>query len=602
MIKMNKKRKNVLFVVGVIIGLTLVIFLYIHIINNQYRNRIPEISNFSNLSLVVEKQISEAFKKAHRKPSAKNMGNLGMVFHSSANYNQAAQCYKLAIEKSQSEWTWNYYLGYLNKELGDSDKVIENFNRVIEINPNTGLAWYYLGEAFRNLGKVDLAEKAFSNIISDSNKANETTRNDLFPLGVHAMFQLSRIYFETGRLELAEETIIKLIRQNNLFGPAYRLLGSIYNMKGEISIGEKYTIRANDLLPFSPPVDTLVDKLALMSRSELYLLKKIDEASQSSYYDWALRLVKQGLNYMPDNKNLVLKAIDIYLLNNLNQEAAELAAQHINSFIDSYTELKLVGLLFFQNGIYDEAIKYWRKALNINPEDVDIYKNMALCFWEIEKKQKIQEILTEAAEINQDNPENLADIVFAFIQFENMEKANEYLNQLKQFSPQNPKVQKVFGKVAETNGNLIAALTMYKSSFKGNPKDTETIYSLGNLYMRNEMWDKYINFYEEVTKHNPNNLEFLEKLSSFYVNCPDESLRNIDEGIIYSIRVFYHKNSNPSTKLSSGKNLAVALATKGDKQNALNIIEKTISISQGANAPQNVIQELEQLYQEIQNL
>jgi tetratricopeptide (TPR) repeat protein len=76
-----------------------------------------------------------------------------------------AQCYQLAIKRNKSDWKWSYYLGYLHKELGESDKVIEYFNRVLELNPDAYLAWYYLGEAYRNIRDNDLAEKAFSKVI-----------------------------------------------------------------------------------------------------------------------------------------------------------------------------------------------------------------------------------------------------------------------------------------------------------------------------------------------------------------------------------------------------------------------------------------------------
>ena len=61
--KMNNARKKVLFVVGGFFVMTLVILLIIYIINNQNRNNIPEISDSSNLSLVVKEQISDALKK-----------------------------------------------------------------------------------------------------------------------------------------------------------------------------------------------------------------------------------------------------------------------------------------------------------------------------------------------------------------------------------------------------------------------------------------------------------------------------------------------------------------------------------------------------------
>ena len=258
--------------------------------------------------------------------------------------------------------------------------------------------------------------------------------------------------------------------------------------------------------------------------------------------------------------------------------------------------------MFFQKGIYAEAPKYWTQGLNINPAEGVVYKNMAMCFLKTGEKQKIVEMLTEAAKINQENTENLADIVFAFFQFEETDKANEYLTILKQNAPQGPKVQKLYGKIAETKGDLATAIKMYESSFKGNSNDTETITFFGNLLFANKMWDKYIGFYEEAVKFNPNDPEILEKLSTFYITCPDEKFRNLEEGIIYSLRAFSHKFSTPQVKISSGRNLAVALATIGDKQNALNILQKTINVSQEANTPQNEKYELEQLYQEIQKL
>lgn len=74
------------------------------------------------------------------------------------------------------------------------------------------------------------------------------------------------------------------------------------------------------------------------------------------------------------------------------------------------------------------------------------------------------------------------------------------------------------------------------------------------------------------------------------------------EGIKYSIRAFTNKNSSQNVVLSSGKSLAIALATKGDKQNALNIIGKTINISQRFNTSEDLKQELNQLYRAIQKL
>jgi tetratricopeptide (TPR) repeat protein len=552
----------------------------------------------------VQEQIEDAYKKACKKPSAQNLGEMGMEYHSSANYEQAVQCYQLAIEKNKSDWKWYYYLGSIYMELGEANKAIENFNNVTAINPDISLAWYYLGEAYRNLGKNDLAEKAFSGITGKINvrEGKATTRMDNFPLGIYAMFQLSKIYFDTERLDLAEETLKKLIDINELFGPAYRLLGNVYSTKGEIALGEKYTLIANDLLPFSPPVDTLADQLTLISRSELYLLKKIDEATRSAYSDWALQLTEHALKYIPENPDLVSKAIQIYLWKNLKRQATELIDKNISSNLNNYEELVSMGMTFFKTGMYNEAKKYLTKAWELKPEDYEIFISLSYCYWKTGEEQKAEQILTAAAEKNPENVENLVAITYTLLRIEKQEKASYYLNRLKHIAPDNPRVQKISGRIAASKGDLTTAITLYESSFKGNPKDIETINNLADILIEKQLWQRFYHFYKEVIRNNPNNPEFLEKWGTFYLACPDKSLRNLDEATQYLNRAFIHISSPPKIVLSAGKSLSVAYLIKRDKENALKSVNKTISYAQRNNAPQNVKQELEKLREEIQGL
>lgn len=599
---MIKKRKIVIYVSSGIVVLAILAFLYNQVVNSQYKNSIPEYPGSTYPSAALEQQIQESIQKAHRKPSADNLGELGMIYHSSANYTEASQCYSLAISKSKSDWKWNYYLAHLNMELGKLDVVIENLNRVLELDPDVSLAWYYLGEAYGNLGEIDLAKKAFLNItaITNINASREATRIDHFPLSAYSMFQLSKIYIDNGQAELAEENLKKLIDLHESFGPAYRLLGNIYNMRGDITSGEELYVRADGLYLFSPPVDTLVDQLALLSRSELYLLKKIDEATQNYYFDWALRLTEHGLKYMPENKFLISKAIELYLRKDLEQKAAVFKVQHINSFKDNYAEMVKVGRLFFQKEMYKEAADYLAIAWTLRSENIEVLKSLAISIWNTGDKRKAVEILSKAAESNKDHPEKLAVIAYTFFRFGITENATFYLNRLKHLSPQNPKVQKLAGMMAESYGNSAAAISSYELAFKGDPEDTETINSLGDLYLDNAMWSKYVKFSKEVLKVHPNDPKYLDNLGSFLLAGPDEALINLDEGIYYSKRAFINISSGPVMRIATGRNLAIAYFMKGDKKNALRTIKKTMEIARQTNAPSDIQEDLLEIYRSIQ--
>ena len=553
------------------------------IVKSQIRSQIPELSDTSLLSKPVAEQIAQALETAHHKPSSENLGMLGMVYHSCASYEEAAKCYNLAIRRSGSDWKWRYYLGYLKKEMGESEAVIENFSRVLRKNPDIDIAWYYIGEEYYNLRKNELAEEALSKITSPRNmnpNSKVSTRIDHFPINIYAMFQLGRIYFETGRNDLAVKTLDEILKVNPSFGPAYRLLGNIYNMRGDTLLSKQYSTRASDLFVFYPPVDTLIDKLALVSRSELYLLKKIDEAQRAIYSEWTLKLVDHAMQYLPDNKYLISKAIEIYLWANLKREAIALIDQHISYYQESISEMKKIGMLFFLNGLYPQAKEYFTRASDLNTEGVEIKKNLAICLWYIGDKQKSYDVLNELIKKNRNNPDFIADIAnILFFNFKESDKAIGYLSLLRQLSPSNPKVLKLSAGIAEKNGRLNEAVNLYEASMRGDPEDLATIQYLGNLLMKQEKWDKAIKHYRKALEYHPNEPDFLEWLGTILIACPDSSLRNIEEGKVYAERAFLHISSRPNIVVSAGRSLAYAYAKLGDKQNAIITIKQTINFA-----------------------
>ena len=568
-------------------------------------SKIPELPESYSQSLAVKDQISEALAIAHKRPSAENIGMLGMVYHASAFYELASRCYNLAIAREQSEWIWNYYLGFLNMEMGNSDAVIENFKRVIELNPEVHHANYYLGEQNKNLRNYELAESLFKRAIvtPDTKSVSfDASRYDYFPLGTYAMFQLARLYMDTDRMELAEKTLKELIQSQRSFGPAYRILGNIYREKGDLKQSELFQVRANDLLVFSPPVDTLVDRLVLLSRSELYLLKKIDEAERSIYPEWAMKLTNHAINYIPDNKYLLSKAIRISLMLDLDEQAAGLADSHIGLFMDNITEMNNMGLLFFQKRMYPQSMKYLTRALEINPQDAEMWYCMAICYWSLGDQQKAQSILNDLLLKHKDNPDVLIELTNILFDLGEFEKANSQLSRLKQLSPENSKVLRMSGLVAQNNGDVQQAINFYESSFRNDPKDLATLRLLGNLLIQELSWDAYIKYFRTALEYHPNDPYLLERLGSMLITCPDPDLRNASEGRYYSERAFIHTTSRSMTLVSAGRSLALAHATLGDKQDASKVIQMTLNVARRENASPSYLKDLEEIARRIQTL
>lgn len=585
---MNKKKKLIINISGLVVILILSLFVLKFIIDGSYRKQLPEYPDFQNISKLLQEQISDAGRKAYNNPSANNLGSLGMVYNSCSHYEKAVQCYQLAVKRNSSKWIWSYYLGYLSLEMGESNAAIENFKNVLKKDPKNYLALFYSAEAYQNLGLSVNAENIFKKLaVSDNSDfiKIDTTRENDFPIQTYAMFRLARIYVNSSRPDSAETTLKEIIENQITFGPAYRLLGDVYTREGNLLLGNKYTIRANDLVEYTPPADMLTDKLALMSRSDTYLLKQIDDAVRSLNFNWALKLFDHALKYIPDNKFLLSKALFGYFNLGFDKNALPYLDQHLKYFSDDFVELVLFATILYDKGFHSQAMNYFNQAKKLQPE------NSRLVLW-LSDRELINDagiLLNEQLKKDPENVTILSDAVRMYSHLGDKEKTLTYFTRLKRILPSGPEVKKLAGELEENKGNLKEALSIYEEAIKSDPKNLFIIKHLVTIYLRDRMWGKLINHYRLALDYYPNEPFLLEGLGRILITCPDTTFRNISEGRENSERAFINFKTPFPAKLSAGRNLATAYAILGDKKNATRYITITIDMAGKANLSQEYI-------------
>jgi tetratricopeptide (TPR) repeat protein len=583
---MNKKRTFILSISGVAICLALLFFTIKIFQDGSYRNQLPGYPDFQTIQKSLKEQILLAGRKAYLNPTSDNLGYLGMVYYSSAYYEKAVQCYQLAVKKDSAKWIWSYYLGYLNLELGESNASVVNFGHVIQDDPKNILALFYIAEAYQNLGLSLNAKSIFKRIaaLNDHNFIkSEVIRENDFPLQTYALFRLARIYMNSNLSDSAETTLKEIIKNQIAFGPAYRLLGTVYTNMGNLTLGTKYTVRANDLLDYTPPADMLVDKIALMSRSDTYLLKQIDDAIRSNNYHWALKLCEHGLKYNPDNKFLISNIIFEYFTLGYDKKALLYLDQHIKYFSDDFNELMHLADILFDKGYDVQALKYFTQAKKLEPG------NTRLVLWLSDKNMPDQAVnlLNEQLKNDPGNFNIVSLAVNLYMYLGENEKAITYLASLKRLKPSGPDVKKLEGLAAEKDGKLKEALTCYEEALKDDPKDLNMIKYLASAYIQSKLWDKAIRHYRLALDIYPNEPNLLEGFGQLLISCPELNLRNVQEAREYSERAFISFKSPYTTKVFAGRDLATAYAMLGDKQKASKFINLTIDMAREKNVPLN---------------
>ena len=124
---------------------------------------------------------------------------------------------------------------------GEYEQAIDEYQRVIQINPNYALAYYNLGETYRLKGKLDDAIVFFQ-------KGVEIDPNNLLGL-----FLLGACYKLQGELDDATSTLLESIRIDPNFIMAHLGLGDIYRRQGK----DELAVAKCQLVIDLPPDQTL---------------------------------------------------------------------------------------------------------------------------------------------------------------------------------------------------------------------------------------------------------------------------------------------------------------------------------------------------------
>ncbi len=575
------------------------------IIGSFYRISIPDLADTDQLPGFLESQIRSASRKAMIRPSARNIGILGMIYHSGGFNERASDCYNLALRKDSSEWIWSYYLGCLNREMGESEKAAENFRDVIKYNPDAYHAWYYLGDIYQDLGQNDRAEDALSRISSLYQlkvPTNQVVRIDHFPIGTYASYLLAKSRISTGKGDPPELILRDLLVHSPNFGPAYRLLGSISRARGEQEAAEKYVCRANDNLYSTTPADTLLDLISLRSRSDLFILKQIDEADYNYYYDWALSLANHALQYTPDNQYLLSRTIKILLKTDKGSNALIFLDDYLNTVKDDFDEIKQVADLLYENNFYEQSGAYYYRALELHPENAEVQANIILGLLGEGKEQQALSFLDDCLDVYGNDQQVITNAVYLMLLLNNDEKVEYYLQKLRVLSPSGTKMLLLSGYIAQQKGEIDKARQFFEKSFENDDRELLAAQVLGDILMRQKNWEMAISHYRQALEYFPNDPSLIEKLGSLLVMCPDNSLRNYQEGIEYLERLLVHRTCPPDMKLFAGRSLAHAFKDLGDKSRVVSYANYTINIAQVYGfSSSEIIDEMHAMLQE-QNL
>jgi tetratricopeptide (TPR) repeat protein len=248
----------------------------------------------------------------------------------------------------------NLLLGKVYLARGENENAINQFQKVLTINPDSAVATYWLGLSYVRSGDFETAFPLLKHAES---------LDDNFP---EPKLTIAELYLRTGKRVEGIKMLEMLIEKWPEFVPSYHLLGTFYlsrNLPEEAL--ETFGI-IEKVAPENPMGPYYVGVV-------LRLMNKNEEAK--SYFEKALVL-------SPDYIKALEELIDIELASGRSSAALERVKLQIRNVPDSADLQWVLGNVYFKMDDFNSARTAYINALELNPDHFQASVNLSRIFLE----------------------------------------------------------------------------------------------------------------------------------------------------------------------------------------------------------------------------
>lgn len=174
-----------------------------------------------------------------------------------------------------------------------------------------------------------------------------------------------------------------------------------------------------------------------------------------------------------------------------------------------------LGICYYEKGYFDDAIKSYYKALQLESNDAKTYYNLGLAYAKQNSLEKAIENFAKAIKLKSISPEvhmAMGHAYYAQVKFD--EAAEEFRIATMQ-KPDYAEAYHDLGTTYYRQGNINEAIREYVKALRSNP-NPDTYFNLGSAYASLGEVDKAIEQYEMALRLNPNDPEIITHLEQAY--------------------------------------------------------------------------------------
>jgi tetratricopeptide (TPR) repeat protein len=347
-------------------------------------------------------------------------GARGIEHHANLRYEEALAEYARASAIDPGNWRWSYYRALVHMERGDAASAAEALREVVAKEPGHALAWWRLGEAEFKQAHFDDADVAYARAEADAAVAAHARR---------------------GRARVA------LARAGSAKPP-----------------GQGAETRRT----YTPPRDPLVDALAQVSRSSVFLIRQAAATDLAHYPMDREQLVRRALEVDPDNPDVVYEMGAVLQQLRRPADALPFFARHLDLVEDDQQTLVQMGKCYSDLGRLNEAEATLRRAVALRDDATGLY-NLGFVIEQRRRPAEAEELYRRTLVIDPAHASANNNLAVLLAERGRVAEAMEHWETVLRFNPEHADAHANMGAALAQQGRYAEALRHLDEALRIQP-------------------------------------------------------------------------------------------------------------------------------------
>ena len=406
----------------------------------------------------------------------------------SHDWGTAARLYKLLLKDDDSNIVYLKALANVYVKSNEDEKAIPYYEQIINFYPHDIDAMNSLGAIYRRIKQY---QKSVEILKKAQNEQNISSVN----------YNLGFTFKEMGNYEDAIECFESVITENPDDVLTYNHLGSIYLLQKN----------------YEKSVNSFKHGLQVDQNHPILNYNLARCYAESKNYRDSIKYFEKALRTRPGWIEAVRDFSDVLVKCQKNSSAQELVERTIKMHPQNADLLCILGNIFLSQFDYDNAVKTFEKAEEIEPNDVKILMGFSEA---LEKGDRIDEALekaVEAADLSPLNPDVRKRYIHTLLSAQKYDQALEHVKELEGTEGDDLQVLDLYGQYYICRGNEEVANLYYQKIKEKNQEYDDYILNASDRFMQTGNLDKAEEYAKKFVAKREKIPEGYNQLGQIYV-------------------------------------------------------------------------------------